>query len=67
VVIDAFLLNPQQAAELLDVVTARFKQLVFYSGDLPHSAHITKPELLSAEPSRGRLTLNCFVSALPRQ
>jgi hypothetical protein len=55
-----------EAAELLDVVPARFNRLVFYSGDLPHNAHIEHPELLSPDPARGRLTLNCFVNAVPR-
>ena len=55
-----------EAAELIDTVPARFNRLVFYSGELPHNASITDPSLLSADPARGRLTLNCFVSALPK-
>jgi len=54
------------AADLLDMVPARFNRLIFYPGSLPHSAYISQPELLSADPEKGRLTLNCFVSAIPR-
>lgn len=62
-----YMTDSNEAAELLDVVPARFNRLVFYSGDLPHSAHISDPGLLSADPADGRLTLNCFVSALPKR
>jgi hypothetical protein len=55
-----------EIAELLLEVPARFNRLVFYSGDLPHSAHIPQPELLSTDFARGRLTLNCFASVRPR-
>ena len=55
-----------EAAELLDVAPARFNRLIFYSGELPHSAYIEHPERLSADPARGRLTLNTFVSAWPK-
>jgi len=61
-----YMTESNEAAELLDVVPARFNRFVFYSGSIPHSAHITRPGLLSADPSQGRLTLNCFVNALPR-
>ena len=42
------------------VVPAAFNRAVFYDGSLFHSSHITRPELLSADPSCGRLTLNGF-------
>jgi len=61
-----YMTESNEAAELLDAVPAKFNRLVFYSGDLPHSAQITRPDLLSADPSKGRLTLNCFTSALPK-
>jgi hypothetical protein len=51
-----------EIAELLLDVPARFNRFVFYSGDVPHSAHIPQPGLLSNDSSRGRLTLNCFTS-----
>lgn len=62
-----YMTESNEAAELLDKVPARFNRLVFYSGELPHSAWITEPGLLSHNPRRGRLTLNCFVSALPKR
>jgi Family of unknown function (DUF6445) len=47
-------------AEFLGATPARFNRAVFYSGAVPHSAHITRPELLSHDPAQGRLTLNLF-------
>jgi hypothetical protein len=61
----SYMTKSNDLAELLDVVPAKFNRLVFYSGELPHNAHITRPELLSADPADGRLTLNCFISAIP--
>jgi len=61
-----YMTDSNEAAELLDRVPAKYNRLVFYSGDLPHSAYIENPGLLSPDPARGRLTLNCFVSALPK-
>ena len=60
-----YMTESNEAAELLDVVPARFNRFVFYPGDLPHSAFITDPDLLSGDPANGRLTLNFFVNALP--
>ncbi len=42
------------------VVPAAFNRAVFYDGGQFHSSHITRPELLSDDPARGRLTLNGF-------
>jgi hypothetical protein len=53
-------------AELLYTVPARFNRFVFYSGDTPHTGAIAAPELLSADPKKGRLTLNLFFSVLPK-
>ena len=50
-------------AELLTVVPARFNRLVFYDGEAPHSGHITHPDLLSDDLSKGRLTFNFFANA----
>jgi hypothetical protein len=61
----SYMTESNELAELLDVVPAKFNRLVFYSGELPHNAHITRPELLSPDPANGRLTLNCFISAIP--
>ncbi|MFC1690267.1 DUF6445 family protein [Pseudomonadota bacterium] len=61
-----YMTESNEAAELLNMVPAKFNRLVFYSGDLPHSAYIEDPALLVADPTEGRLTLNCFVSAIPK-
>jgi hypothetical protein len=61
-----YITESNEAAELLDMAPARFNRFIFYPGDLPHSAFISKPESLSADPDKGRLTLNCFVSAIPK-
>jgi hypothetical protein len=61
-----YMTESNEAADLLDVVPARFNRLVFYPGGLPHNAHVRHPERLSADLATGRLTLNRFVSALPK-
>ena len=61
-----YMTDTNEIAELLYEVPARFNRLIFYSGDLPHSARISKPERLSKDFSRGRLTLNCFASTRPK-
>lgn len=61
-----YMTESNEAADLLDRVPAKFNRLVFYSGDLPHSSCISRPELLSRDPSTGRLTLNCFASVWPK-
>lgn len=62
----SYMTASNEIAELLAMVPARFNRLVFYSGDIPHSAAIEAPELLSHDFREGRLTLNCFASVLPR-
>jgi hypothetical protein len=57
-----YMCGSNEVAELLLHVPARFNRFVFYSGEIPHSAHIPQSELLSADFSMGRLTLNCFTS-----
>lgn len=42
------------------VVAPRYNRLIFYRGDLFHSGQIPSPERLSADPARGRLSLNGF-------
>lgn len=61
-----YMTESNDAAELLYTVPPRFNRFVFYSGAIPHSAAITAPELLSDDPSKGRLTLNLFFSVLPK-
>lgn len=63
----SYMSGSNEVAELLLEVPARFNRFVFYSGDLPHSAHIPHPERLSTDFARGRLTLNCFASVRPGQ
>jgi hypothetical protein len=60
-----YITESSEIAERLDVVSAKFNRLVFYSGDIPHSAQISSPELLTNDLSEGRLTLNCFASLRP--
>ena len=61
-----YITESNEIAELLDVVPAKFNRLLFYSGDVPHSAQISSPELLSSDFDKGRLTLNCFASVRPK-
>lgn len=61
-----YMSGSNEVAELLLEVPARFNRFIFYSGDIPHSAHIPEPNLLSTDFSTGRLTLNCFASVRPR-
>jgi uncharacterized protein DUF6445 len=61
-----YMTESNEIAELLYTVPPRFNRFVFYSGDVPHTGAITAPELLSADPRKGRLTLNLFFSALPK-
>ena len=61
-----YMTESNELAELIDVITPRFNRLIFYSGEIPHSGHITSPELLSTDFRRGRLTLNCFANVFPR-
>ena len=46
--------------EKLLTVPARFNRLIVYEGTLFHSGEIAHPELLDADPRRGRLSLNGF-------
>ena len=62
-----YMTESTEIAERLDVVAAKFNRLIFYSGEIPHSAQITSPELLSSDPGNGRLTLNCFASVRPKR
>jgi hypothetical protein len=61
-----YITESTEIAERLEVVSAKFNRLVFYSGDIPHSAQISSPELLTNDISEGRLTLNCFASLRPK-
>ncbi len=61
-----YMTESNEIAELLCTIPARFNRLIFYSGQIPHSAAITAPELLSKDFRKGRLTLNIFADALPK-
>lgn len=61
-----YITESNEIAELIEVVPARFNRWLFYSGDIPHSAYIESPEKLTTDIATGRLTLNCFASAVPK-
>ena len=61
-----YMADSNDVAERLHTVEPRFNRFVFYSGDMPHSGAITAPELLTDDPTKGRLTLNLFFSVLPK-
>jgi hypothetical protein len=46
--------------EKMATVPAAFNRAVFYDGSIYHSGDIRHPELLSADPEKGRLTINAF-------
>lgn len=58
-----YLCGSNEFVELVKVVPAAWNRMIFYRGDIEHSAHITHPELLDADPGKGRLTLNAFIQA----
>jgi hypothetical protein len=60
-----YMTTSNDVAELLAMVPARFNRLIFYSGDIPHSAYVENSDLLTDDPSAGRLTLNTFASVHP--
>lgn len=61
-----YVTESNELAELVEVVAPRFNRFIFYSGEMPHSGHITAPERLTSDFRRGRLTLNCFASVVPK-
>ena len=61
-----YMTESNEIAELLRTIPARFNRMIFYSGQIPHSAAITAPELLSKDIQKGRLTLNVFADVLPK-
>jgi hypothetical protein len=61
-----YMTESTEIAEQLDVVPAKYNRLIFYSGDIPHSAQILSPEFLSSDINDGRLTLNCFANVRPK-
>jgi len=63
----SYITQSNEIAELLHAVPARFNRLIVYAGDIPHSAYIEEPDLLTTDVSTGRLTLNCFANVLTTQ
>ena len=61
-----FMTESNDLAELLYVAEPRFNRFVFYSGEIPHTAFIKHPELITRDFRQGRLTLNSFLSVYPR-
>lgn len=61
-----YITESNEIAELVCKIPARFNRMIFYSGDVPHSAAIASPELLTTDFNNGRLTLNCFASVRSR-
>ncbi|MFX4227954.1 MAG: DUF6445 family protein [Porticoccaceae bacterium] len=61
-----YMTSSNEIAEFITAVPAKFNRMVFYNGELPHSGHITHPELLNPDPLKGRLTLNFFAAVLPK-
>ena len=56
-----YLTRSNRTFELTDVIEPRWNRLVAYDGACFHGSHITRPDLLSDQPDRGRLTLNLFL------
>lgn len=50
----------------LSTIPPRFNRMIFYDGGIFHSSDIPNDTLLSADPSRGRLTLNAFFTCRRR-
>lgn len=61
-----YMTESNEIAELLCTIPARFNRMIFYSGQIPHNAAITAPELLTNDCRKGRLTLNVFADVLPK-
>ncbi len=50
--------------ERIAQVRAAWNRMIYYDGGIFHSADISQPKLLSADPRRGRLTLNGFFTCM---
>ncbi len=55
-----YMLDSNDWFEKIGSVPAKKNRVVFYSGDIFHSADITHADQLSSDPRTGRLTLNGF-------
>lgn len=61
----SYLSGSNRYFERVAQVPAAWNRMLFYNGDLFHSADITVPARLSGDPRRGRLTLNGFFTCRP--
>ena len=58
----AYLTSSNEYFELVATIPAAWNRAIFYDGTIFHSGHLTAPRLLSDDPTRGRLTLNTFLT-----
>lgn len=58
-----YLTGDNDYVERVASIPPRFNRMVFYDGSILHSGDIPAPDHLTADPARGRLTLNGFFSA----
>jgi Family of unknown function (DUF6445) len=56
----SYLLDSNEWFEKIGTVPAKKNRIAFYSGDIFHSADITHPHKLTANPLNGRISLNGF-------
>lgn len=59
-----YMLDSNPLFERMGAVAAQFNRAVFYDRSIFHSPDVTNPDLVTAELSTGRLTMNFFVDAL---
>ncbi len=59
----AYLCDSNRYFHRVGSVEAKWNRLIFYDGAMLHSGDILAPDLLSADPRRGRLTLNGFFTS----
>jgi hypothetical protein len=53
--------------ELTATVSPKWNRMIWYDGSEFHGSHIEDPDLLSTDPSSGRLTLNLFLLCSSRR
>lgn len=56
-----YLTGSNEFVELQRVIPAAWNRMIFYRGDVPHTPHLTRPDLLLRNPRRGRLSMNLFL------
>jgi len=59
----AYLCDSSRCFRRVGGIDAKWNRLIFYDGAMLHSGDIRLPERLSADPRRGRLTLNGFFTS----